>query len=112
MYKRQVLGLSVSTEQELAGVDTRFVDHIGIGPVFQTQTKTDAGAELGIEGFAALAARKPCPVVAIGSVKVPIVADLIHAGADGVAVVSAICGQEDPGAATTALVRAVTKARS
>lgn len=108
----KVLGLSVSTEQELAGVDTRFVDHIGIGPVFQTQTKTDAGAELGIEGFAALAARKPCPVVAIGSVKVPIVVDLIHAGADGVAVVSAICGQEDPGAATTALVRAVTKARS
>lgn len=110
--KDKILGLSVSNEKELAAVDTRLVDHLGIGPVFLTQTKTDAAAELGIKGFAALAARKPCPVVAIGSVKVPIVETLIHAGADGVAVVSAICGQEDPGAATTALVRAVTKARS
>ena len=110
--KDKILGLSVSNEKELAAVDTRLVDHLGIGPVFLTQTKTDAAAELGIKGFAALAARKPCPVVAIGSVKVTIVETLIHAGADGVAVVSAICGQEDPGAATTALVRAVTKARS
>ena len=110
--KDKILGLSVSNEKELAAVDTRLVDHLGIGPIFLTQTKTDTAAALGIDGFAALAAHKPCPVVAIGSIKVPIVADLIHAGADGVAVVSAICGQEDPGAATTALVRAVTKARS
>lgn len=108
----KVLGLSVSNTEQLAAVHTALVDHLGIGPIFLTQTKTDTAAQLGIEGFAALARRKPCPVVAIGNVKVPIVADLIRSGADGVAVVSAICGQRDPGAATRALVEAVRKARA
>ena len=107
----KILGLSVSTTQELAAVDIRLVDHLGIGPIFSTSTKPDASAALGLGGFAALASRKPCPVVAIGSVKVPIVGDLIQAGADGVAVVSAICGQANPGEATKKLVRAVQSAR-
>lgn len=107
----KVLGLSVSDAKELSTVDTSFVDHLGIGPIFSTSTKTDAGEALGIDGFAELASRKPCPVVAIGSVKVPIVGDLIRAGADGVAVVSAICGQTDPGAATKKLAAAVAQAR-
>lgn len=108
----KVLGLSVSTMQELDAVDTALVDHLGIGPIFLTSTKTDTEAALGIDGFAALASKKPCPVVAIGSVKVPIVGDLIRAGADGVAVVSAICGTPDPGAATRELAEAVALARS
>ena len=107
----KVLGLSVSDAKELAAVDTSLVDHLGIGPIFSTRTKTDAGVALGIVGFAELASRKPCPVVAIGSVKVPIVGDLIRAGADGVAVVSAICGQTDPGSATKELAAAVARAR-
>lgn len=107
----KVLGLSVSNAEELAAVDTSLVDHLGIGPIFSTSTKMDAGAALGIDGFAELAARKPCPAVAIGSVKVPIVGDLIRAGADGVAVVSAICGQPDPGSATKKLATAVACAR-
>ena len=107
----KILGLSVSNTQELSAVDIRLVDHLGIGPIFSTSTKPDASAALGLDGFAALASRKPCPVVAIGSVKVPIVGDLIQAGADGVAVVSAICGQANPGEATKKLVRAVQSAR-
>lgn len=107
----KVLGLSVSNAEELAAVDTSLVDYLGIGPIFSTSTKTDAGAALGIHGFAELASRKPCPVVAIGSVKVPIVEDLIRAGADGVAVVSAICGQPNPGSATKDLATAVANAR-
>lgn len=107
----KVLGLSVSNAKELAKVDISFVDHLGIGPIFSTSTKTDAGVALGIDGFAEVASCKPCPVVAIGSVKVPIVGDLIRAGADGVAVVSAICGQTDPGAATKKLAAAVAHAR-
>lgn len=107
----KLLGLSVSNEQELSAVDVRLVDHLGIGPIFSTSTKPDASYALDIEGFALLASRKPCPVVAIGSVKEPIVGDLIRAGADGVAVVSAICGQKDPGVATKELVDAVQMAR-
>lgn len=107
----KVLGLSVSNAEELTAVDASLVDHLGIGPIFFTSTKTDAGVALGIDGFAELTSLKPCPVVAIGSVKVPIVEDLIRAGADGVAVVSAICGQTDPGSATKELAAAVARAR-
>lgn len=107
----RLLGLSVSSAQELDSVDTALVDHLGIGPIFSTATKTDAAAALGIEGFAALAARKPCPVVAIGSVKANLAQPLIAAGADGLAVVSAICGQPDPGRAAQALAQAVADAR-
>lgn len=107
----KILGLSVSNTQELAAVDIRLVDHLGIGPIFSTSTKPDASAALGLDGFEALASRKPCPVVAIGSIKVPIVGDLIRSGADGVAVVSAICGQANPGEATKQLARAVQSAR-
>lgn len=107
----KVLGLSVSNADALANVDTAIVDYLGIGPIFLTSTKTDTSPALGIDGFAALASRRPCPVVAIGSVKTPIVAQLIQAGADGIAVVSAICGQKDPGAATKELVKAVRNAR-
>lgn len=110
--ENKVLGLSVSNPQDLAKVNTTIVDHLGIGPIFLTSTKTDTSDALGIDGFAALASCKPCPVVAIGSVKTPIVAQLIQSGADGVAVVSAICGQKDPGAATKALAEAVALARS
>lgn len=106
----KVLGLSISNAEQLAAVDTSLVDHLGIGPIFLTQTKTDTAAALGLDGFEALARNKPCPVVAIGSVKVPIVGELIRAGADGVAVVSAICGQKDPGAATRTLMDAVRAA--
>lgn len=107
----KILGLSVSNKQELSAVDVRLVDHLGIGPIFSTSTKPDASDALGIDGFASLASCKPCPIVAIGSVKVPIVGDLIQAGADGVAVVSAICGQTNPGLATKEIVRAVLAAR-
>ncbi len=107
----RILGLSVSNAQELAVVDTSLVDHLGIGPIFSTPTKTDAAQQLGLDGFQQLASRKPCPVVAIGSVKTHLAKDLIAAGADGLAVVSAICGQKDPAQATRDLAQAVADAR-
>ena len=82
------------------------VDYLGIGPIESTSTKPDAAAPLGLPGFAALAAVKPCPVVAIGSVKIHNAAALAAAGADGIAVVSAICGTADPRAASEALLAA------
>lgn len=109
--EHRILGLSVSNARQLAEVNPALVDHLGIGPIFSTATKTDAAAELGIEGFAALAAHKPCPVVAIGSVKARLAQPLIAAGADGLAVVSAICGRPDPGAAARELAEAIEAAR-
>ena len=107
----KVLGLSVSNLEQLSKVDTTLVDHLGIGPVFATATKKDAAPALGLDGFGSLARQKPCPVVAIGSVKANLAQALIRSGADGLAVVSAICGQPDIAFATRNLKDAIEAAR-
>lgn len=105
----KILGVSVSDFSELAAVPTVGVDYIGIGPIFPTSTKLDAGAATGFEGFGALASAAAWPAVAIGGIKGEHCAALFAAGAQGVAVVSAICGQPDPAQATVALSGAIAE---
>ena len=84
------------------------VDLLGIGPFRATPTKPDAAQPLGLDGVGAItdAARAGgFANVVIGGVKLPDLRALVAAGAQGVAVVSAICGQPDPLAATQALRR-------
>lgn len=107
----RALGLSVSFPDELDLVDPTLVDHLGVGPIFATTTKPDASRPMGLDGFTEIATHKICPIVAIGSVNTSNAARLIAAGADGVAVVSAICGQNDPGYATRQLAEIVRLAQ-
>lgn len=106
----RILGLSANTTETVSASDPELVDYLGIGPIAQTKTKPDAAAALGVEGFASLASLKPCPVVAIGSVSARNAAELIRSGADGIAVVSAICGQPDPAAAARLLAETIRQA--
>lgn len=100
----RILGLSVSNADQLRAVDAALVDYLGMGPVFPTISKLNAPPVLGVDGFAALASQSPLPVVAIGGLNVER-ARLVRAtgAASGIAVVSAICGAEDPEAAARAL---------
>lgn len=100
----RILGLSVSNADQLRAVDAALVDYLGMGPVFPTISKLNAPPALGVDGFAALASQSPLPVVAIGGLDVER-ARLVRAtgAASGIAVVSAICGAEDPEAAARAL---------
>ena len=105
------LGWSVSNLEQVAAA-TRLprgtVDLLGIGPFRATPTKPDAAQPLGLDGVGAItdAARAGgFANVVIGGVKLPDLRALVAAGAQGVAVVSAICGQPDPLAVTQALRR-------
>ena len=100
----RILGLSVSNADQLRAVDAALVDYLGMGPVFPTISKLNAPPVLGVDGFAALASQSPLPVVAIGGLDAER-ARLVRAtgAASGIAVVSAICGAEDPEAAARAL---------
>ncbi|SOC06977.1 thiamine phosphate synthase [Rhodobacter maris] len=98
-----VLGLSVETPALAAQVDPALVDYIGAGPVFATPTKRDHKPPVGFDGLAAQVAASRVPAVAIGGLKADHVARAFKAGARGVAVVSAICGQPDPEAAARTL---------
>jgi thiamine-phosphate pyrophosphorylase len=89
-----IIGASVGGETEAEAAEG--ADYWGVGPWRATGTKADAGAALGVEGLRriiALARGKPC--IAIGGVRTEDIAQIIAAGAAGVAVVSGILGEDD-----------------
>ncbi|SCB07675.1 thiamine phosphate synthase [Rhizobium multihospitium] len=106
-----ILGLSVETQALASSIDAGIVDYAGIGPVFATPTKPDHKQPIGFDGLARIVRLCPVPSVAIGGLKAEHAASVYSAGADGLAVVSAICGQPDPQAATTVIAKAIKEAR-
>ena len=92
----RILGLSVETETAALKLDPNVVDYAGAGPVFATQTKLDHKMPIGFTGLKRLCSCLTVPVVAIGGLKEEHCTAALEAGADGVAVVSAICGQPNP----------------
>lgn len=107
----KIIGASAGTAAEAARLDLPLIDYVGVGPIASTATKPDAGPPIGVTGFADLRAQLPLPVVAIGGIGAENVAALVSAGADGVAVVSTICGAVNPETAARALRRAIDLAR-
>jgi len=79
------------------------VDYLGAGPVFATATKKDAGAPQGLEGLATMLSLATVPVVAIGGISTNNASAVMASGAQGIAVVSAICSAPDPKAAAATL---------
>jgi thiamine-phosphate diphosphorylase len=92
-----ILGASVGSEDEVA--NGRLADYVGIGPVFGTTSKADAGAAIGVPRFGELAKAVARPALAIGGVEASHLPGLLAAGAAGVAVIRAVFGQDDPRAA-------------
>ncbi|MBB6056820.1 thiamine phosphate synthase [Tolumonas osonensis] len=107
----KILGLSVSNLQHLQSDDCALADYLGIGPVFPTGTKQDADPAIGLVQFCDWMTRIRQPVVAIGGIGHLETADVIRAGADGIAVVSAICAASDPVQATRTLGQLIQEAR-
>ncbi|MDA8061591.1 MAG: thiamine phosphate synthase [Actinomycetota bacterium] len=84
--------------------------YLGTGPAFTTSTKVGLPAPIGLEGVAAVASAVTVPVVAIGGVTAAHVADLVAAGAHGVAVIGALSDASDPGAAAAEIVARMSAA--
>jgi len=108
----RILGLSISALSQLSAAKLGDVDYLGVGPVYETPTKPDADPAIGCEGLRAIAAHTRSPIVAIGGVKLSHAAELIAAGAQGIAVVSAICAASDPEQAALELASQVRRALS
>lgn len=107
-----ILGLSVNSESAARAVDPSIVDYAGIGPVFATPTKPDHEQPIGLDGLVRIVAACPVPAVAIGGLKRQHVNDMLATGAQGVAVVSAICGTPDPRQASAELWACIRQART
>jgi thiamine-phosphate pyrophosphorylase len=106
-----ILGVSLDRVEQIAEVDPEIVDYVAHGPFAATATKPDAGAPVGAAGLAAVRARTRLPLVAIGGIDDRNAGEAVRAGADGIAVVSAIVAAADPEAASRQLMRAVETAR-
>ena len=105
-----MLGYSVEYLEQLANDQVQFADYLGISPVFITSTKTDTVTEWGLEGITTIRGLTPKPLVAIGNMNEKNAFDVIKAGADCIAVVSAICGAKDPQKAATEIRNQIEKA--
>jgi thiamine-phosphate pyrophosphorylase len=106
-----ILGISLDRIEQIAEVDPEIVDYVAHGPFAATATKPDAGAPVGVAGLAAVRARTRLPLIAIGGIDNGNAGEAVRAGADGIAVVSAIVAAADPEAASRQLLRAVETAR-
>jgi len=100
-----VIGLSVETMDQVEEAQHLPIDYIGVSGIFPTPTKTDLQDYWGIDGLRRVRARSRHPLVAIGGIHAGNAADIMSAGADMIAVVSAICASDDPESATRALIK-------
>jgi thiamine-phosphate pyrophosphorylase len=99
----KIIGLSVENFKDVEAANALDVDYIGISPVYGTPTKTDTAEPFGLEGLRKAVQMSVHPTVAIGGMNASTIAEVMAAGTDGVAVVSAICSAENIRKATSDL---------
>jgi thiamine-phosphate pyrophosphorylase len=105
-----VLGRSTHSVAQARQAQADGADYIAVGSMFPTQTKPDFEL-VGPELLRAVRPETKAPLVGIGGITRANVAQVIRAGADGVAVISAVCGASDPAAATREFVAAIRAER-
>lgn len=102
-----IIGGSASTIEEARDCLSEGADYVGFGPVYPTSSKDDAGPVSGVSILKGVVEAIPLPIIAIGGVMAANTAEVMQAGAHGIAVISAVCCQEDPEQATKDLYRAL-----
>jgi thiamine-phosphate pyrophosphorylase len=107
--KDRIIGISVATPDEAEAAEKDGADYVGAGPVFGTLSKKDTAPLLGLTGLRKIREKTKIPILAIGGITVANAADVISAGADGVAVISAITAAINPGRAATEIIESIGK---
>lgn len=104
-----ILGYSIEYIEQLEKSEAQFADYLGISPVFSTPTKTDTVTEWGLSGITRIRTLTSKPLVAIGNINSNNAREVIEAGADCLAVVSAICSATNPQAAAERIRNEIEK---
>lgn len=107
-----LIGYSPDSDADSADAVSRGADYLGIGPVYGTASKSDAGEAIGLETLARRTHRAGIPTVGIGGITVENAGAVIETGAAGVAVVSAILRADDIRSAASRLAEQVRRARA
>lgn len=109
---KAIIGLSVETLAQVEEAERYDVSYLGLSPIFPTPTKSDTRGSWGLEGLAQARRVSRHRLVAIGGMNASNAESVIRAGADSIAVVSAICSAADPLGAAQELSRIIRSALS
>jgi thiamine-phosphate pyrophosphorylase len=107
-----IVGYSPPTLVEAIQAARSGADYLGVGPVYGTTTKEDAGVAVGVDRIRDVRGSVNVPIVGIGGINASNAGAVIDAGADGVAVISSVVAQENVETAARELRRAVDGARA
>jgi thiamine-phosphate pyrophosphorylase len=110
--KDMIIGVSVITLDEALAAEAEGADYLGVGPLFATLTKADALPPTGLDIISEIRRAVRLPLVGIGGISPDNVASVIHSGAEGAAVVSAVVSHPDPESAARQLLSAIKEARA
>jgi thiamine-phosphate pyrophosphorylase len=107
--KKKLVGITASTLPEAVTAENDGADYVGVGPIFQTSSKVDVPPVLGLDGVREIRAKIRLPILAIGGINIANAGQVMAAGANGVAVISAIASATNPRQAATELIEAIGK---
>jgi thiamine-phosphate pyrophosphorylase len=111
-FTRGIIGLSCGTLAEVRAADAQALDYVGVGAVYATSSKPDAGDPIGIDGLIRIARATHLPVAAIGGITLTNIAEIAASGVAMAAILSAVARAPDRLAAAQALVRKWNDARA
>jgi thiamine-phosphate pyrophosphorylase len=106
------IGVSTHSEEEAVRAEREGADYIGVGPMRDTRTKTDTEPVIGPDGLARIRRSVRLPIVAIGGIDLEDIDRLIGAGADAIAVISALYREDDVEAQARRFTERIEKAKA
>jgi len=107
-----IIGISVGTVEEAIQAEKEGADYVAVGPVFSTGSKSDAGPGLGLKRVSEVRRAVSVPVIGIGGINADNAGEVIAAGADGIAVISAVVSQVDVRGAAQELRQVIRQEKS
>lgn len=110
--KGKIIGVSVGGIKEAVRVEREGADYLGVGSIFLTPSKSDAGQPVGLSTLSEIRSSVKSPIVAIGGITLNNLEDVLKAGADGVAVISAVACAADVRRATSELLKKIREVKA
>lgn len=102
----RIIGLSCATIDEVRAANVAGVDYLGVGSIYATASKDDAGEPIGLPGLRALVKTSAVPVAAVGGISATTISDVRRGGAAMAAIIGAVATASDPSRAARALIDA------
>lgn len=110
MGPNKLIGLSTHTSEQVRAATACGADYVGFGPIFSTASKTNHEPVVGVEGLRQARLLTPLPIFAIGGITVASAEGIMHTGADGIAVMSAVWAAPDIATVVHVLIERIARA--